>query len=76
MTSFDKFLREQQHDNTATGDIARDYVRDCEDLGIKSMSTGKVRARMLELGACYAAEDAFEQAVADWKTLRDAERDE
>jgi hypothetical protein len=66
--TFNKWLRAHKDDNTAFGDLARDYIQDCKDRGVRSMTHKKLEESLHECGASVNCWNTFEEAVEEWKT--------
>lgn len=69
---FGAWLKDQQHRNDPTGDLAKDFLSACrvrkEDPLTKAHDD--VRFQMACMSACSDAYEALEAAVAEWQASR------
>lgn len=65
--TFDSWLRAHAGRADPIGDLARDYITDCADRGIESMTSRQLADSLSENGACANAHAALASAVQEWR---------
>jgi hypothetical protein len=67
--TFNKWLRAHKDDNTPIGDLARDYITDCRERGIRAMDHEELEDSLRKHRADRDCWNTFEEAVEEWKTF-------